>query len=74
MGVDSVRLKGYLQRYNGSGWVTLTSWSDSDDGRYCTMSHSYYVSSGYQYRYRVYATAYDGGSSETVVVTCYDTY
>lgn len=74
VGVDSVKLTGYLQRYNGSSWVTLTSWTKSADGRFCSMGHTYYVSSGYQYRYRVYCTAYDGGSSETVVVTSYDTY
>ncbi len=74
VGVDSVKLTGYLQRYNGSSWVTLKTWTKSATGRFCSMSTTYYVSSGYQYRYRVSCTAYDGGSSETVFVTCYDTY
>ena len=74
VGVDSVSLTGYLQRYNGTTWVTIKSWTKSADGRYCSMGTTYYVSSGYNYRYRVYCTAYDGGSSETVIVTSYDSY
>ncbi len=74
VGVDSVSLTGSLQRYNGSSWVTLKTWTKSATGRTCSMTTTYSVSSGYNYRYRVSCTAYDGGSSETVIVTSYDSY
>lgn len=72
-GVDSVKIVGYLQKDNGSSWVTVKSWTQTWTGRTGTMYKTYYVTNG-SYRFRAYCTAYDGGASETVIVTSYDTY
>lgn len=72
-GVDSVRIIGYLQKDTGS-WTTVKSWSQTWAGRYGNMGKTYYVPSGYDYRWKVYFTAYDGGNSETITLYTYDSY
>lgn len=73
-GVDSTRITGYLQRDTGSGWITVKSWTVTAAGRTGYMYKTYYVASGYDYRFKAYCTVYDGGSSESVIVTSYDSY
>ncbi len=62
--VDSVKISGYLQRYN-NGWQTVKSWSETTSGRYGIMSKTWYVSQGYQYRWLVYYYAYSGSNVES---------
>lgn len=73
-GVDSVRISGYLQRYNSGTWVTVQHWAESTTGNSGYMNKEYYVTSGYQYRWKVYLYAYEGSNSESTVITDYETY
>ena len=60
--VDEVRIVGYLQQYTGSKWKTIKTWSSQTNGTIGAISSSWYVSSGYSYRYLSYAYLYKDGS------------
>lgn len=68
--VDSVRISGYLQRYNG-GWQTVKSWNELTSGSYGVMTKTWYVSQGYQYRWLVYYYAYSGSNTESTSDSLY---
>ncbi len=59
-GVTSIKITSYLQRYSGSGWTPIKSWTQTFSGTYGTWTQTYYVSSGYLYRLRSYFYAYVG--------------
>ncbi|MEX1377675.1 MAG: hypothetical protein AB1Z23_09445 [Eubacteriales bacterium] len=73
-GTDSVRISAYLERYSGGTWTTLQHWSENTTGNYGYMYKEYYVTSGYQYRWRVYYYAYEGDDSESTSAIDYYTY
>jgi len=67
--VDSCRISAYLQRYVNGAWVTLQNWSQNYGTYYGSWSNSYGVTSGYNYRLRVYFYAYDGDIRESTYLT-----
>lgn len=73
-GTDRNRISAYLQRNVSGSWVTVQHWSKDTTGTYGSLYKEYYVTSGYQYRLRVYYYAYDGDNSESAVGTDYYTY
>lgn len=73
-GTDSVRISAYLERYSGGTWTTLQHWAENTTGNYGYMYKEYYVTSGYQYRWRVYYYAYEGDDSESTSAIDYYTY
>ena len=68
--VSSVRICGYLQRYNG-GWQTVKSLNVLTSGSYGVMTKTWYVSQGYQYRWLVYYYAYSGSNTESTSDSLY---
>ena len=72
--VDSCRISAYLQRYVNGAWVTLQNWSQNYGTYYGSWSNSYGVTSGYNYRLRVYFYAYDGDSRESTYLTSTEYY
>lgn len=70
-GVDSVRIRSYLQHDDNGTWVTDKSRSKTFAGANGSLNTSYYVASGYQYRLLVYYTAYSGGNNETTTGVVY---
>lgn len=73
-GTDSNRISAYLQRYNNGTWTTLQHWTQDTTGSRGTLYKEYYVTSGYQYRLRVYYYAYEGSNTESATGTDYYTY
>lgn len=51
----------YLQKWNGSSWVTVTSWSTSDNSLDIDLSKKYPISSG---KYRVKGKHSAGGETK----------
>lgn len=66
---SSVYVSASLQRYKGGAWVTIKSWSKTQNGSYVSLSESLYVSSGYTYRLVTNHTTYFSGESESVTLT-----
>lgn len=60
--VDEVHLTCYLQQYNNGTWDTIKSYSNETNGTEGILSSSWYVVSGYSYRYKSYAYLYKDGS------------
>lgn len=60
--VDEVHLYGYLQQYNNGKWKTIKSWSNETDGTEGILAGSWYVASGYSYRFKSYAYLYKDGT------------
>lgn len=73
-GTDSNRISAYLQRYENGTWTTVQSWVKNTTGSEGYMYNEKYISSGYQYRLKVYFYAYEGTDSESAVKISYDTY
>ncbi len=72
--VDHVRISSYLQKYDG-GWVNVKHWVKDAYSNTTTFSDSYYVVSGYTYRYYCYFYAYiDGSLVESTTKAAYDNY
>lgn len=71
--VDSVRISAYLEKY-ANGWITVKYWSENYTGTYGAMAKSWYVSEGYQYRWRVYYYAYSGNNTESTSRIVYYVY
>ncbi len=65
-GVTQISVETRLQRRDGSGWVSIESWSDSTNSRNIFISESASASAGYTYRVRIDVTAYAGGTSESI--------
>jgi len=59
--VDEVKVYGYLQQYKDGKWKTIKTWSNQANGTECYLSSSWYVASGYSYRFKSYAYLYVGG-------------
>lgn len=59
--IDKVRLTGYLQQYSNGKWITIKSWSNTTNGTEAILAKSWFVSSGYLYRYKSYAYLYNNG-------------
>lgn len=68
-GVDKVRIVMYLQKYTNGVWGTVMSWSSDYTGNYGSMTKTYSVPKGYDYRVRTYFYAYDGSTSDIVSKT-----
>jgi membrane-bound lytic murein transglycosylase MltF len=60
--VDEVHLYGYLQQFTNGNWKTIKTWSSEASGISDGFSGSWYVASGYSYRYKSYAFLYIDGS------------
>jgi len=56
--VDEVKLYGYLQQYKDGKWKTIKTWSNEANGTECYLSSSWYVASGYSYRFKSSAYLY----------------
>ena len=54
---DSVKLTCSLQRYNGSSWATIKSWSTTGEHT-ASISKNYAVYSGYTYRLKATCSVY----------------
>ena len=67
---DDVYVTATLQKSNGGGWSTVTSWS-ANGGWRATASGTHTVSSGYTYRVKVDAKAYDSNGTLKESVTEY---
>lgn len=64
--VDYLDVKVYLQRWNGSWWVDVTSRTYSiSSNLYVSGSSQFTVSKGYSYRCRAVHTARTAGSNST---------
>jgi len=57
----------YLQRYDGSNWVDIDSWSKSDENYRLTLTGTSYVSKGYTYRAKAYYYVYSGSDYENII-------
>ena len=73
-GTDSNRISAYLQRDVNGTWTTVQHWVQDTTGSRGTLYKEYYVTSGYQYRLRVYYYAYEGSNTESTTGTDYYTY
>jgi len=73
-GTDSNRISAYLQRYVSGSWTTVQHWAQTTTGSRGVLYKEYYVTSGYQYRLRVYYYAYEGSNTESTTGTDYYTY
>lgn len=73
-GTDSNRISAYLQRNVSGSWITVQNWSKTTTGSRGSLYKEYYVTSGYQYRLRVYYYAYEGSNTESTTGTDYYTY
>lgn len=64
--VDSLMVRIYLQRWDGSSWtnVAYKTFNDTNDD-FVSGSYSYSISRGYYYRTKAYHTATDGSISES---------
>lgn len=49
-----------LQKYSNGTWSTIKTFTDTHSSPDCTLSHSYYVTSGYSYRVVFYGYVYNG--------------
>jgi len=59
--VDEVKVYGYLQQYKDGKWKTIKTWSNEANGTECYLSSSWYVASGYSYRFKSSAYLYVDG-------------
>lgn len=59
--VDEVKLYGYLQQYKDGKWKTIKTWSIEANSTECYLSSSWYVASGYSYRFKSSAYLYVDG-------------
>lgn len=60
---DSVSVELNLQQLKSNGWATIKTWNGSDTNS-CTVSGSYAVYSGYDYRAETIAKVYDGNGNK----------
>lgn len=67
---DSLVLTCSLQRYNGSTWTTVKSWS-ATAARSTVLQKSYAVYSGYTYRVRTTCSVYNSNGVLVESGTCY---
>ena len=51
-----------LQRYDG-GWVSESRWSDQHSGTAAVNNATYYIHSGYTYRFEATANVYDSSGN-----------
>ena len=73
--VDEVQLYGYLQQYSNGRWITLKTWSNKMNGTEGYLSGSWYVASGYSYRFKSNAYLYvDGKFVESTSYTSGNCY
>lgn len=59
--VDQVKISGSLQQCKDGRWQTIKSWSSTQNATSSSLSQSYYVVSGYSYRYVSYGYTYKKG-------------
>lgn len=67
---DTVKFTCKLQRYEGSSWTTVKTWTDTDAPT-CGLSKYYAVSSGYTYRVRTTCSVYNASGVLVESGTCY---
>jgi len=73
--VDEVKVYGYLQQYKDGKWKTIKTWSNQANGTECYLSSSWYVASGYSYRFKSSAYLYvDGKYVESTSYTSGNIY
>ncbi|WP_313342079.1 hypothetical protein [Sedimentibacter sp.] len=60
---DSVSVELNLQQLKSNGWTTIKTWNGSGT-KSCTVSGSYAVYSGYDYRVETIAKVYDGNGNK----------
>ena len=66
---SSVYVLASLQQFKDGTWVTIKSWSNTQNGSYVSLSQTWYVTSGYTYRLVTYHTTYFSGTSESTTLT-----
>jgi hypothetical protein len=64
--VTRIEATQYLQRWNGSRWIDVVTWSDSVNGRRLSMTNTRSNLSSGTYRVYVEATVFAGSNSEFV--------
>ena len=62
LGADTVEIEYKLQRYTGSSWVTIKTWT-STGTTYASISKTWPVSSGYTYRGKAIFRVYDSSGN-----------
>ncbi|GEM_PF-397224 len=73
--VDEAKVYGYLQQYKDGKWKTIKTWSNEANGTECYLSSSWYVASGYSYRFKSSAYLYvDGKYVESTSYTSGNIY
>ncbi len=68
-GSDKCKVALKIQEWNGTRWVTIDSWSITEDGRNATLSGSVDTQSGKTYRAQATVTVWVDGVSESKTVT-----
>lgn len=59
--VDAIYLYTYLQQYKDGSWKTIGSWNENAESSYCIWEKNYYVSQGYNYRFKSNVFLYHEG-------------
>ncbi len=73
--IDEVELYSHLQQYKDGEWKTIKTWSNEANGTECYLSNSWYVASGYYYRFKASAYLYvDGKYVESTNYTSENIY
>ena len=67
---DSVKLTCKLQRYTGSAWTTVKTWS-ATAAHSTAITEQYAVYSGYTYRVRITCSVYNASGVLVESGTCY---
>lgn len=71
----TIKITGTLQRYSGGTWTTVKSWTQTEyNTTFSSMDKTYYVTSGYNYRYKSATTVTVNGSNESSTVTTNSVY
>lgn len=64
-----VEISANLQQYTSGSWVTIKTFTANSDSHRTSLSETYSVSKGYNYRVQANIKAYSGSSVETRSVT-----
>lgn len=70
VGANSVTLTSKLQRYNGSSWTTVKTWTTTTT-QSAALNKNYAVYSGYTYRVRVSCSVYNSSGTLLESGICY---
>lgn len=66
---SSVYVQANLQQFKDGSWVTIKSWSNTQNGFYVNLSQTWYVMTGNTYRLVTYHITYFNGTSESTTLT-----